>query len=76
MTQKAQKIVSLFPELTVSELWAIAHAALARIHAQSEDIDIPETVKMQVQQDSELFKQGKLPTFSLDEVIQDIRAAL
>ncbi|MCB0840423.1 MAG: hypothetical protein KDD99_27340 [Bacteroidetes bacterium] len=74
MTQKAQKIVSLFQELTLAELWTVVNAALARIHAQTEEIDIPELVINQVREDSKLYKAGKLQTFSVDEVINDIKS--
>ncbi|MEZ4849733.1 MAG: hypothetical protein R3B93_14195 [Bacteroidia bacterium] len=76
MTQKAKKIISLFEDLTLEELWIVAKAALARIHAQMEDVEIPESIKNQVREDSELFKAGKLQTFSVDEVFKDIQSAL
>ena len=76
MTQKAQNIVSLFQELTLAELWTVVNAALARIHAQTEDVEIPKDISLQVQKDSELFRKGKLESWSVDDVINDIKSSL
>lgn len=76
MTQKAQKIVSLFQELTLAELWTVVNAALARIHSQTEEIEIPENVMTQVREDSARLRSGNLSTYSVDEVISDIKSTL
>ncbi|MEM8888441.1 MAG: hypothetical protein AAGD28_10710 [Bacteroidota bacterium] len=76
MTKRAQNIVAAFQDLTLAELWTIAHAALARIHAQSEELEIPQALIDQVREESQLFKVGKLNSRSVEEAIDEIRKSL